>query len=178
MDIKNGLIVRSVGDVDKKVQVKIVDFTNPTLGATILADGRIETKANLFDENGVPFSSSNPLPVYVSDNEGSELHDYNAAVAVASNASIDHTYTNATNVVKVKGLVLSASGEAKFDILVGPTGSEVAKFTFFVEDGFKNAAITLPSPLTLNIGDNLIVRKYNRDDDPQDIYSTIVGDII
>jgi len=45
-DINSSLPVRSEADPDQRVQVKIVDFTTPSQGATVDASGRVSTKIN------------------------------------------------------------------------------------------------------------------------------------
>ena len=53
--------------------------------------GNDSVAAHLFDEAGVSFSASNPLPVVVcSDAEGDEIVNYTTSASVASDASVNH----------------------------------------------------------------------------------------
>lgn len=175
-DIESGLPIRSVQDIDERVQVKIVDATTPTQQAIVDTDGDVHVKAKLRDDAGDAFGvEANPVYVTVTDNPNAEIHDFDTAAAIAKNASADHSYNNA-NGAKIKSLHLSASGLAKFEIKFGPTASEVLTYVYFNSTANPNIIAELPDPITLTSSDTLIITKTNLDNQAQDIYSTINGE--
>jgi hypothetical protein len=176
-DFDSSLPVRteSAGDLE----VKIVDGTTTTQKASVDSDGAVLVKAKLNDESGSAFSASNPLPVYVSDNEGSELVDFDQASSIASGSSANHSYAPSGNALKVKQVILSASGKARFEIKYGTTSSEASKIVVFNSTAEPSKTINLSSPATVADGtDTIIIVKKNLESSAQDLYSTIVGDLV
>lgn len=62
-EYQNALPVRSINDPDGAILSKLVDFTDPAIGAKIDAQ-KLWVKSHLFDEDGNPFTGENTLPVY------------------------------------------------------------------------------------------------------------------
>ena len=175
-DIDSALPIRSKQDIDERVQSKLVDFTNPALGMEIDADGDAHVKAKLRDDNGDAFGTeANPVYVTSTDNPQAEIHDFDAAVAIAKDASADHSYSPTAG-AKIRRLHLSASGFAKFEVKFGVTGAEVLKYVYFNSTAHPSMDITLDSPITLANTDTIIITKTNLDNQAQDLYSTINGD--
>lgn len=176
-DIDAGLPVRSVQDVDERLQTKLVDFTTPSQGAEIDTDGDLHVKAKLRDNAGNAFGvEANPIYVTNTDNPNAEIHDFNQSVAIAKDATSTHSYTNASG-AKIRNIHMSASGLAKFEVSFGVTSSEVLKYVVF--NSVANPNVSLMNgrdPITLGTGDSLIITKTNLDNQAQDIYSTINGE--
>jgi len=175
-DIDSGLPVRSVQDVDERLQSKIVDFTTPSQGMEVDADNDAHVKAKLRDDSGAAFGvESNPIYVTPTDNPQDEIHDFDVATAIAKDASADHSYSPAAG-AKIKSVHLSASGHAKFEISFGVTASEVLKYVYFNSTAKPSEEFTFPAPITLASTDTMIITKTNLDNQAQDLYSTINGD--
>lgn len=132
----------------------------------------------LHDEDGVPYSTSNPLPVTVTDSEGDEIHAHDTSSSVAKDASATQTYTVSGGDLKLKQVHCSSSGRARFEIKVGPAGSEVTKRVLYASSSNNNPVFDLRSPITVPSGDNVLVVKTNTDTQPQDLHSLVVGDLV
>lgn len=134
--------------------------------------------AHLFDEAGVAFSASNPLPVSLIDGAGTEINNYDTQANLAGGASDNHDYTvPGGNDFLLKRVLATASGKLKIEVQVD-TGS-----------GFNTIAVGFNSTATPNIELNFgpvqlaptnVVRviRTNRDNQSQDVYSTIIGLIL
>jgi hypothetical protein len=175
-DIDGELYVRTNGDVDDKVQSKIVDFTTPTQGMEVDADNDAHVKAKLRDDSGAAFGiESNPVFVTETEDPSPTVHDYDKAVAVAADGTATHTFSP-TNSTRVYSILLSSSGYAKYEISYGTTASEVEKFVIFTEPSSRTFNLELPKPIILAGGtDSLVITKTNYDNKAKDIYSTVVG---
>lgn len=260
-DIEKGLPVRTEDDLQQKVQIKIVDHTDPNgadkqtevseklahvrvfgndeagtkVQLQLSQDGRVNangeydgavntnpssngdiahsrvtaepTEANqdkrvtavvyddgtksvvskdvsLHDENGMPYSANNPLPITMEATESDTVHDFAESVDVAAGGNVSRSY----EVIDGKTLVLKhimarASGRIKLEVEIGDGGATEAFTKYFV--GFASEkqgadADYLPSVAhevvgTAN-GTNVKITLHNRDDDDaQSIYSTIIG---
>lgn len=175
-DIDSALPIRSKQDVDERVQSKLVDYTNPALGMEIDADSDAHVKAKLRDDSGAAFGiESNPVYVTTTDNPQDEIHDFNQAVAIAKDASADHSYSPTAG-AKIRRVHLAATGFAKFEISFGVTGAEVLKYVYFNSTAQPSVDVTFDSPITLAATDSIVVTKTNLDNQAQDLYSTINGD--
>ncbi len=136
-------------------------------------------EAWLKDEAGNAFTTSNPLPVEISDLAGDPIHDYSVASAVVSDASANHDYTvTALKTLFVKGVICSASSRAKFEIREENTaggGTFTTKAYVFVTSANPNMFVEFPVPLEVEAGKILRVVKTNTDNSAQDLYTTIIG---
>lgn len=177
-DIESGLPVRSVQDVDERVQVKVVDATTPSQQMEVDTDNDAHVKAKLRDDSGAAFGvESNPVFVTSTDNPNDEVHDFDQATGIAKNASATHTYNNAIGAgAKIRNILLSASGLAKFEIAFGTTSSEVLKYVVFNSTANPNVQLNLRDPITLPTTDSIVITKTNLDNQAQDLYSTINGE--
>jgi len=176
-DYDSSLPVRteSAGDLE----VKIVDGTTTTQKASVDANGAVLVKAKLNDESGNPYTTSNPIPVWISDSEGTELHSFDQSSSVAAGATANHSYAPSGTDLKLKQIILSASGKARFEIKYGTTSSEAIKIVIFNSTSEPSKIINLSSPATVADGtDTVIVVKKNLESSAQDLYSTIVGDLV
>ena len=133
-------------------------------------------QANLFDEAGVAYSASNPLPVAVaSDQEGDEICDYNTTAAVAASATTNHDYTVTAGKTFIgEEAYISAGGYFKADLLIN--GSTV--FTGFGSPANPQVRFPLEKICKANAAEVIRITIENCDDDPQDVYSTLLGLVV
>ena len=131
-------------------------------------------QANLFDEAGVAFSLTNPLPVIVStpDATGDEVAEYNTSVAVAAAASVNHDYTvTAAKTLLINQVWASASAKIKVQVLV----NAVVKFVGFNSTANPNVEIPMNSILKGAATEVVRITITNLDNQAQDVYSTLLG---
>lgn len=132
---------------------------------------------SLHDENGAVFSEANPLPISWVDSEGTEVNDYNTAANVAGAGASNHDYTTAA-AFKLSQINATASGKMKIEVQV-ETGAGTAvfttKFVAFNSTANTNIELTLKEPISVASGVIVRVIRTNKDNQPQDVYSTISG---
>jgi hypothetical protein len=150
-----------------------VEATATDLDIRDLSAAQDSVAAHLFDEAGVAFSASNPLPVIMSsDNEGDEICSFNTTSSVAANASTNHDYTVTTGkTLLIEQAWVSGSGKCKAELLV----NGVLKFVGF--NSTANANIEIPVKRLLKGLTTEVVRitVTNLDKQAQDLYSTLSG---
>jgi len=134
---------------------------------------------SIHDEDGNVFSASNPLPVTSVDSEGTEVNNYLTSATVAVNGAINHDYpVTALKTLKLSQVWVSGSGKVKAELQI-ETGVATGVFnTIFV--GFNstaNANILIPIPENVTVAAGVRVRliRTNKDNQTQDLYSTISG---
>lgn len=111
------------------------------------------------------------INVVVTDSfPGTPVNDYNTAAAVAGGGSNTHTYTSTGNFYLTQ-VETGASGRTKIEVQVN--GS--TKFVKFTTESDPNAAITLSQPILATTGQTVTVIRTNRQNQAQDVYSTISG---
>lgn len=134
---------------------------------------------SLHDEAGVPYSSTNPLPVVIIESEGVEINNYQTSASVAAGASVDHDYTvTAATTLLLTQFHGTASGKTKFELKTETavaSGIFNTKFVFFNSTAEPNVDISLKDPITVNAGVRVRVTITNRDNQSQDLYTTISG---
>lgn len=154
--------------------------SDQTKRITAISSGTVHAlDISLHDEAGNPYSATNPLQVVMIESEGVEVNDYQVSSSVAAGASVDHDYT----VTALKTLQLSqfhgtASGKAKFELKVETgvgTGTFLTRFVFFNSTAQPNADLTLKEHLAVAAGVRVRVSITNRDNQAQDLYSTVSG---
>lgn len=136
--------------------------------------------ANIKDATGAAFSASNPLPVSLSSIQpGDEINDYNTASAVASAATSNHDYTvTALKTFLLSQIEASGSGKLKIEVQVESgvgTNTFVTKFVQFNSTAEPNMHIELSQKITVAAGVRVRVARTNKDNQAQDVYSTISG---
>lgn len=160
----------SITHVDDSIRIgdgtELVDVTNNSLNV------------NLRDSDGDAISSVNPLPVVqVSSTIGDSIYDYKTVVNLASSGIDDHTYVvTSSDGFKVDSAYVSASGVIKAEVLSGPSGSLTPKFVAFNSSSYPNAIIPFPESFVVPFGEEVVIRITNREIDPQNVYSTIIGE--
>jgi hypothetical protein len=131
------------------------------------------------DEAGNAFTSSNPLPVTFVDSEGDEINDYLVSSAVAAGASVNHDYTvTALKTLKASQISCAASGKAKFEVQVETgvaTGVFNTKFVKFNSAAEPNCDFNIKELISIAAGVRIRVIRTNKDNQAQDLYSTISG---
>ena len=125
------------------------------------------------DEAGVAFSNANPLPVSLIDGSGSEINNYDTSAAVASGASDNHDYA-VTGDLLFKRVWASASGKMKIEVQAD-TGSGYQTIAVgFNSTANPNIEVNF-GPVQLASGDDIRIIRTNKDNQAQDVYSTIIG---
>lgn len=130
-------------------------------------------QANLFDEAGVAYSQSNPLPVELTqDQTGDEIVDFNTSAAVAKDASVNHDYAvSAGKLFLGEEAWISGSGKLKAELLV----NGAIKWVGFNSTANPNIRIPLEKIMKANATEVIRFTITNRDKQAQDVYSTLAG---
>lgn len=133
----------------------------------------------MHDEDGNVFSASNPLPVTSVDSEGTEVNNYQTNGNIAINASSNHDYTvTALKTLKLSQVWVSASGKAKAEVQVETgvaTGVFTTIFVAFNSTANTNMQIPINENIAVAAGVRVRVIRTNKDNQAQDLYSTISG---
>lgn len=144
-----------------------------------LAAATDSVSAWLKDESGNPFSSSNPLPVVLLESEGVEKNDYNTGSAIAGGANSNHDYTvTAAKTLQLTQIEAAASGKMKIEVQIESgvgTNTFATKFVKFNSTSDASVSISLREPISVAAGVRVRVIRTNRDNQAQDVYSTISG---
>lgn len=101
---------------------------------------------------------------------GTSITDYDTSAAVAGGASDTHTYTSTGNFYLTQ-VEASSSGKLKIEVQV----NSVTKFVQFNSTSTPNMSIELSQPILATVGQTVTVIRTNRDNQAQDVYSTISG---
>jgi hypothetical protein len=178
-DIDSSLPIKTEADADERVQSKIVDYTTVSQGMTVDSAGDAHTKAKLRDDAGNAFGTeSNPVFTVVAEDPGTEVEDYQTSAAVAKGSSVNHDYT-VTAAKTFKGLTVfvSASGEYKAEVqkeTAVASGVYTTKYVTFKQASDPHVQIDLKKVFKQIALAKVRVKITNRDN-PQDLYSTLVG---
>ncbi len=185
VDVSGSSVTVSAADLDirdlafatDKVDVSGSDITS-TVSATDLdirdlVAATDSVQANLFDEAGVAYSQSNPLPVELTqDQTGDEIVDFNTSAAVAKDASVNHDYTvSAGKTFLGEEAWVSGSGKLKAELLV----NGAIKWVGFNSTANPNIRIPLEKIMKANATEVIRFTITNRDKQAQDVYSTLTG---
>ena len=123
-------------------------------------------------------SAPNPIFVYEvkRDNVGG-IHDFDQASALGSGLTSNHDYTVANNFT-LTSVVVSGSGNVKFEIQAGPLASLVTKAVGFTTGREGNTTqVDFDPPIYLSSASTGTIRviRTNRQGQAVDVYSTIIG---
>jgi hypothetical protein len=163
-------LLSSIHDGDNLLSVALNNNTAPTSGLIVFGvDPTGKAQYLSTDTSGVLNvnikSSAEPNPV----------HDFKKATGILAGNSDSHTYTS-TGDFKLARIMCSARGEAKWEVKVGPTGSEVTKAVKFTSPSKQECEFSFDVEIPVNNGDNVIVTATNLERvQAQDMYSTIIG---
>lgn len=134
---------------------------------------------SLHDEAGEAYSANNPLPVSFEESEGDEVVDYNTSSSVAADATTDHDYTvTALKTFVGSELWVSGSGKLKVEVKLETAplaGTYNTVFVGFNSTAWPNVRIPLAKIVKQAAGAIIRLTITNRDNQPQDLYSTLVG---
>jgi hypothetical protein len=149
------------------------DFNNGATGAQTL-----RVAANL-SVNGANVTNTNPIPVTINDIPGTHINDYKDASAIAANGTDNHDYTvTAGKTLHLNQIEASASGKAKMEIKI-ETGVATNTFTStwvqFNSTANPNMRIEMLDDINVAAGVRVRVTMTNKDNQSQDLYSTISG---
>ena len=155
---------------------------NQRVTAVSGADDTVCLDVAIRDESGQPYSDSNPMPVALSENEGSEIHDFDQASAVPKDNTADHDYVVASGVtVLLHGFKASASGKMKVELQIGDGdltevfATKVVDFNSTAKPAVDGDFFRVPIKVTGTVnGTTIRLVKTNRDNQAQDLYSTFV----
>jgi len=150
------------------------DFNSGATGAQTL-----RVAANL-EVAGAPVTPTNPIPVVISaNNPGTEINDYNTASAIAAGATSNHDYTvTALKTLLLTQIEATSSGRMKIEVQIETgvaSGVFNTRFVQFSSTAETNMSIHLDAPITVAAGVRVRVIRTNRDNQAQDLYSTISG---
>src|SRR5574343_12799 len=106
----------------------------------------------------------------VDKSPGNEVIDYNTNNALAAHATGVHTYTSTGNFYLTH---IEASGSDKMKITINVNGSP--KFVQFNSTASPNMSLKLDQPILVTTGQTVTIERLNRENQPQDVYSTIMG---
>lgn len=132
------------------------------------------------DEDGVPFSKNNPLPVAIEESEGLEIHDtFESAAAIAKNNNDEHVYLSvAPEEFELEQWGISGSGFMKGELLLetgAGTGIFESKGVLFNSTAMPNDDLTLKRPIKVGAGVSIKIVRTNLDNQSQTMYSFING---
>lgn len=134
---------------------------------------------SLHDEAGQAYDADNPLPVSIEESEGDEVFDYNTSSSVASDATVNHDYTvSASRTFIGDSFWVSGSGKIKVELQI-ETGVGAGTFDT-VLTGFNSTAnpnVDMDLKKRIKVATGIIIRLVitNRDNQPQDLYSSLIG---
>jgi hypothetical protein len=172
----NSGIIASVRDVAPSDTTQTQRVTAKT--GTVDTDVRA-LDVSLHDENGNAFSASNPLPITSVDSEGTEINDYNTSASLASGGTNNHDYTvTALKTLKLSRVWASASSKLKIEVQIetgAGTGVFATRFVGFNSTANPNILIPIDENVSVGAGVRVRVIRTNKDNQAQDVYSTISG---
>lgn len=168
--------------VDGTVAVSSVGGT-VTVSATDLdiRDLALATDAVRISANTSANSETNPIYVQQSTAvSGNEVHSYNTAAAVASDATSNHDYTVAGTTFLLKSVIGAFSGGGKIEVQTGPVASLTTRAVAFIPKEGGHVQLEFNPPIEVPVTSTGTVRviRTNRQGQAQDVYSTIIGNDI
>ncbi len=182
VDVSGSSVTVSSTDLDIRdlaFATDSVDVSGSSVTATVSAtDLDIRDLSHSQDSikigDGTDFLAVNTdgsINVVVTDSSpGTATCDYNTAAAVAGGASSTHTYTSTGNFMLTQ-IEASGSGKMKIEVRV----NSVTKFVQFNSTAETNMSIQISQPILATSGQTVTVIRTNRENQAQDLYSTILG---
>ena len=136
----------------------------------------------LHDEAGQNYDANNPLPVAIEESEGDEIHAFEESEDIAKNASTEHEYVVVdTKTFLLHQVLASGSGKIKVEIQIGDgafSEAFVPKAIRFNSTANPQADTDFLVPMSIMgtvDGTTIKVILTNKDNQEQDLHSTIVG---
>jgi len=170
--------------LDRKQLMVIVDESTDSQRLNITAGGEAEIDIAAQSLTAVKISKDananaelNPIYVHNVDTiiSGEEVHDYDTAAAVASDATDNHDYT-AVGTFLLKSVILAGSGNIKAEIINDATGTPATVAVMFLNGRQGDTQQIFFDPaVEVATADVLRVTRTNRQGAATDLYSTIIG---
>lgn len=107
-----------------------------------------------------------------------EVHNYNTAASVASDATSNHDYTVTGTTFILKSIIFACSGGMKVEIQTGPVASLVTKAVGFLtgrQGDTQQLDFNPPIEVPVTSTGTVRVIRTNRSGSATDVYSTIIG---
>lgn len=101
---------------------------------------------------------------------GTEVTDYDTTASVAANATDTHTYTSTGNFY-LQQFMATGSGKLKIVVKV----NAVTKYVMFNSTANPNMEMSLSQHPLATSGQTVTIERTNLQNQPQDVYSTIIG---
>jgi hypothetical protein len=168
--------------VDGTVAVSSVAGT-VTVAATDLDIRDLNLTQDAVKVSGNSTANSATNPIFVKEVDAvvsNEVHSYNTASAVASDATSNHDYTVTGTTFLLKQIKFAASGGGKVEIQTGPVASLVSLCVGFIpkDGGIVQIDFNPPKEVPVTSTGTVRVIRTNRQGQAQDLYSTIIGNDI
>lgn len=144
-----------------------VDDLNATDDNVAISDGT----------DTLAINSDGSINVKVSDTSGTETLDYDSATAIAAGATDNHDYTT-TGAFRLTQILASASSKMKIEVQVETAAASGTFNTIAVEfnsTANPNMSIKFKSEPLVVSGARVRIIRTNRDNQAQDLYSTVLG---
>lgn len=161
------------------------DVSTDTLGENELGYLRLTSKhvllSNLEDASGnrLVVNSDGSINVIVNQNvSATEIHDYDTASAIASDAVSNHDYTIANTTMLLKSVIVSGSGNIKFEVQTGELAGLATRAVGFLtgrQGDTKQLFFDPPIEVPVTGTGTVRVIRTNRQGAATDLYSTIIG---
>ena len=134
----------------------------------------------LHDEDNLPYTSNNPVPVTIEESEGDEIHDYKQDDDVLKNGgTANHDYTvSAGKEFLISKLLFAGSGRMKVELQIEDgvaAGTFTSKAVGFSSTAKLSDELSLEKTLKVQAGVIVRVIKSNLDNNDQNLYTTIIG---
>jgi hypothetical protein len=145
---------------------------------TSIVDGTVTAlDVAIRNSNGTAIDGTNPLHVYVENNQGgTEVFKYQPGVDIAKNLTDTNTYTpTALKTFTLQKVYASCSGKCRIEVKWGPTGSELTKLVAFNSSANPNWEYSFQVPQALTSTSSVKVIVTNLDVQPTNTYSSIEG---
>ena len=172
----------SVDEGDIGIPRMTLDRKQLFVGVDATVDGQRWTiNANNDLEVTIPDNTElNPLFVQSVDTavSASEVHDFDTAAAVAADATSNHDYTVTGTTFLLKSVIVSGSGNVKFEIQTGPVLSLATVAVGFLtgrQGDTKQVNFDPAVEVPVTTTGTVRVIRTNRQGASTDVYSTIIG---
>lgn len=154
-----------------------VDATDLDIRNLNLTDDAVKVSANASAN-----AADNPIFVQVVSDviTSTEVHSYDTSSAVAADTADNHDYTVVGTTFLLKSVIAAFSGGGKVEIQTGPVGTLVTRAVAFVPKEGGHIQLNFDPPIEVPVTSTGTVRviRTNRQNQAQDVYSTIIGNDI
>lgn len=137
---------------------------------TLVTDGTDTMAVNTDGSINVVISDATP---------GTAINNYNTAAAVAANATSNHDYTvTALKTLSLNQIEAAGSGKMKIEVQIETgvaSGVFATRWVQFNSTAETNMSIHIENPISVAAGVRVRIIRTNKDNQPQDLYSTISG---